>query len=452
MYCSNCGFFLNDDASFCPNCGRRTEANLNVGNNNNIKNPNQSQNYNRINNGANYNQNYYVNVNHNGPNGLYNNGPVGVSHTQNTQNTNKKNQALVIWAWIFGSIMLFTIIGVAYLIYDWADSKSNSSNNSYKSSQKTNQTTTQATTQAPKATTAPDNIVTTTNFKNMKLKDIGKVDDIYVGLSYVKKMAYLPTALGKSDIKDGCECILAFFDFYNPTDSIKRVYPGDITCYADGTQVQEVETYFKVMCDGIREIGNEDLDGGTQLISVQNFEVPKYWKELKFYYKSACIWTVKIDDVKSSDFTFKSLYTVNKSRTPTNIDHILNDGENEIKYKGCMIYTESSSYSDDKQYALFKFKITNKSSEALSMSLVGYRMRGYINNYYIADGADYSLDDKVDGYINIFDVESIESGMSADVYVAFKLTQNQKKGKLYMIYDDGYIINNYIGAISGEVK
>ena len=42
----------------------------------------------------------------------------------------------------------------------------------------------------------PD-IQTAESFKDMKIGEIGYVDDVYVGLSYVKRMNYLPTAVGK---------------------------------------------------------------------------------------------------------------------------------------------------------------------------------------------------------------------------------------------------------------
>lgn len=293
-------------------------------------------------------------------------------------------------------------------------------------------------------------IVTTNDFKNMKLEDIGKVDDVYVGLSYVKKMSYLPTALGKADVKSGYECILAFFDFYNSSRDSVKVHPGDITCYADGTQVNEVETYIKVECDGIREVEDAELAGGTQLISVQNFEVPKGWQELKFFYKSKCIWTIGKNDVKDKAFKFESMYDVDSSREVTKNDYVLYSGKYEIIYNGCKIYTYHNTYSGDTRYAIFKYRINNTGDDALDTSLMGYKMTAYIDNYYIADDADYFLSDKVDGYTNIFDVDTIEVGMSANIYVAFEITQ--KKGSLYMIYDDGYISSAYKGTVYGVVK
>jgi len=54
--------------------------------------------------------------------------------------------------------------------------------------------------------------------KDMRLGDIGEKSGIFVGLSYVKRMSYLQTALGKEDISTDNEVILGFFDFLNGMD------------------------------------------------------------------------------------------------------------------------------------------------------------------------------------------------------------------------------------------
>ena len=219
----------------------------------------------------------------------------------------KTNKVIVI----FLCIAIFSIFALGS---GSSSSSNSSSSNTESSSTKENSESSSVATNTPKSTKdpspmpTPDTIITTSDFKNMKMGDIGKVDDVYVGLSYVKKMDKLTTALGSEDAKEGYEVVVAFFDFYNCSEEVKDVDPNDITCYADGTQVEDVETYIKVVVDGIRQFYNADLDAGTQMISCQDFEVPNGWSELKFFYESKCVWTVKNDEVKNDDFQFKSMY------------------------------------------------------------------------------------------------------------------------------------------------
>lgn len=298
-------------------------------------------------------------------------------------------------------------------------------------------------------TPTPDLIVTTTDFKNMKVGDIGKVDDVYVGLSYVKKMDQLTTALGEADFKEGYEVIVAFFDFYNCSDSIKNVSLDDITCYADGIQVEDVETYIKVQVDGIGQFYYVDLDAGTQMISCQDFEVPRGWTELKFFYKSKCIWTVKSDEVKTEDYKFSSVYKIDNSRSVTEIGTVLNSGQRRIEYKGFEVYHTDNILFGDEAYAVFKYTLTNSSDEAWDTSLIGYDMRAYQNNYLV-DDATYTLDDKIDGFINIYNVDRIETGMSANIYIAFQV--EDVDSSLYMIYDAGYITSDIKGTVYADYK
>ena len=74
-------------------------------------------------------------------------------------------------------------------------------------------------------------------------------------------------------------------------------------------------------------------------------------------------------------------------------------------------------------------------------------MTAYIDNYY-AGTADYMVDEKIDGYSNIYNIDKIEAGMSANIYVAF---EGSSKGKTaYMIFDDGYISNTVRGKVYVE--
>ena len=91
-----------------------------------------------------------------------------------------------------------------------------------------------------------------------------------------------------------------------------------------------------------------------------------------------------------------------------------------------------------------KFTINNTGNNPIDYSLAGYEMTAYQDNYYIGT-ASYGLDDKIDGYINIYNIDKIESGMSANIYVAFESFESG--GDLYMVYDDGYVSNDVKGTV-----
>ena len=289
-------------------------------------------------------------------------------------------------------------------------------------------------------------VTTAESFKDMKVGDIGKKGDVYVGLSYVKKMSVLPTALGdNSEVGEGKEVILGFFDFYNNSDDRQTVNPEDVTCYADGVQVEGVQdNYINVVCDGIRQFYYPDLDGHTQLISVQDFAVSTGWSELKFFYKSDCVWTITPDDVKTDDFEFSSMYDIDVQREPTQENAIVYQGDYEVIFKGATDYTYHNSIWGDQPYVVFKFTINNTGDSAIDYESAGYEMAAYQNNYYLGD-ASYALDDQIDGYSNIFNIDTIEPGMTANIYVAFDAFVTD--GDLYMVYDDGYISNKIKGSV-----
>lgn len=289
-------------------------------------------------------------------------------------------------------------------------------------------------------------IVTAASYNNMKLGEIGVKNDVYVGLSYVKRMTYLPTALGtETEISSGNEVILGFFDFYNNSDKKKDIVPSDITCYVDGTQVFGADNVMMVECDGINQYYSEDIEGYTQLISVQDFEVPLGWNEIKFFYKSDCVWIISQDDVSSDNFIFNSMYSnLDTDRIVTPEGSSIYNDKYEIVFQGVTNYTKENMFIGDTNYIVFKFTINNTGTNAMNYSLAGFNMDAYQNNYFLGD-ADYILDAKIDNYTNVFTVESIEPGMSSNVYVAFKSFIDE--GDLFMIYDDGYITKGYKGFV-----
>ena len=128
---------------------------------------------------------------------------------------------------------------------------------------------------------------------------------------------------------------------------------------------------------------------------------------------------------------------------------VLDSGKHGIEYKGFEMYHKDNLIYGDVAYAVFKYTLTNTSDDAWDTNLIGYKMRAYQNNYLLND-ATYTLDDKIDGFINIYNVDKIESGMSANVYVAFEV-DDVSEG-LYMIYDAGYITSDLKGTVYVDYK
>ena len=337
---------------------------------------------------------------------------------------NKKPIFKRVWFWL----LIIVVIAIFFISIGSSDS---SNGNSVSKSGKT------------AATTDPV-VGDQTDFTTLGTGGIAKKNGVYIGLKYVKEEAALPTALGTEEVGSGNVAILAFFEFLNGTDSVVTISPSDISCYADGTQLEDVETYIKVEADGEIQFDTAELDAGCQLVSVEDFEAPAGWTELKFYYKSDCIWTLTKADIVDSNYPTDSLFVTSNTYPVTEVGASIYSDTFDITYKGSEIYTESDAYSGNQNYAVFKFTITNNGTTALDTSLTGYNMRAYLNNFQL-DGADYYLHDKIDGYLNIFDVDSIEAGMSADIFVAFET--DASAGTYYMIYDDGYIVDSYRGYV-----
>ena len=106
--------------------------------------------------------------------------------------------------------------------------------------------------------------------------------------------------------------------------------------------------------------------------------------------------------------------------------------------------TYDNVITGSKKYAVFEFTINNTTDSQIDYNLAGYKMRGYRNGYLLPD-SDFILDDKIDGFSNIYNIDTIESGMCSDIYVAFEVPDF--KGDYCCIYDDGFIIGKDKGAV-----
>lgn len=290
------------------------------------------------------------------------------------------------------------------------------------------------------ASPSSDPGITVSPNDSLKVGDIGVINNMYVGLAYVKRMSYLPGFNDKyDDIGPDREVILAFFDFYNDSNSYASAEPYSITCYVDGYQVEDVNLIRRVKCDGILQYSKEKIADHGQMISVQDFDVPVNWKEIKLYYKSECVWTVHQEDVKSEEYVFQTMYpNLTITRTPVRVGDIVFHEDYDIIFQGVTEYTDTNRLYGDRTYIIFKYTIHNTGKTPINYEKAGYRMKAYQNNYFIGD-ANYTIDEQIDGYSNIYNIDSIEPGMSANIYLAFdRMIEMKNCRDYYMIYNDGY--------------
>lgn|GEM_PF-3000303 len=433
--CTKCGCMLNDGVSQCPRCG-------------NVRGMSSSQPVQQC-------QSCGAMIPYNPQARQYfcpncGNPITGATRYNNNTPTNKRSSVSVI-------VLIIVLVGVFAVIMNGIESKDSDKPDDTKTS---TQTDTPKSTSAPKPTKAPtptntpaptptpDPIVGhKTSFKDLKIGDIGRVGKEYVGLQYVKSMSYLPTAFGKETVPADHEVIIGFFDIYNNTGKELVFNRSSISCYADGIQVTEVENFLLSYVDGVTGETITTFDHSFQLLTALDFEVPKGWKELKFFFKSECVWTVTSEEVSTKEFKVSPMFPLNKDLSYTKEDEIIYQGNYTIQFKGAK-HHRADNYTKD-NYLVFKFKLTNTGTSALETRLMGYNMRAYKDNYYI-DTASFLTNEKIDGYTNIYDVDHIEPGMSANIYFAFDCAK--ETGNYYLIYDDGYISDHYCGYVYVEVK
>lgn len=280
---------------------------------------------------------------------------------------------------------------------------------------------------------------------------IRETNNIQVALQYVKVMPYLPTALGPENVPEDHEVILGFFEFYNPNDLAANIDPSKITCYADGIQVNNVKTYITVVVDGISQYYAEFIEPKYKMLSVQDFEVKKGWNELTFFYGAECKWTIMKDEVGAENYVKKTVFPSTPEHPLTSENQLIYSKNNEydVRYMGFELYHKADDYFGTGYYAVFKFTIQNNATTSLDTSLMGYQMNAYHNDFFVGD-TDYGISDKIDGFINIYDIDSIEPGMTGAVYIAFEI--QKESGPIVLYYDDGYITSHFCGCVYAMIE
>lgn len=285
------------------------------------------------------------------------------------------------------------------------------------------------------------------NPSDMRIGEICSAGGFEIGLLFARTYNSVHTAVFDytEDVPDGYEVATCIFEVHNPFGGTSMFNKEGITAYADGLQAPEPDTWYLVSCDGVDELQSYEIDGGRWAYVVTVFQVPIGWSEMSFFYNN-CKWTITPEDISGNEFEVgSSLYgertvSVNSMEPGT----LCYSGNYNLTYDGFEIYTDSG-YWETTNYAVFEFTIENTQATELDYSLVGFNMRGYEDGILL-DNADYSLG-TINGYTNIFDIETIQAGMSARVFVAFPLMySNAESFECY--YDTGYIVNELITSVA----
>ena len=82
-------------------------------------------------------------------------------------------------------------------------------------------------------------------------------------------------------------------------------------------------------------------------------------------------------------------------------------------------------------------------------SNVGHEMKAYWNNQLL-DSATYTLNDNINGYSSVFDIDEIHAGLTAKVYVTVEVQDTKGVYECYFVI--GYIKNERIGYVCCKIE
>lgn len=353
-----------------------------------------------------------------------------------------------------GCFSAFLVVILVFAALAYFSRNKNDSENSKDSSNTPPSSNTQGapetpTTVAPEPTTeqysvnpSKYSIKVATDTKNMKIGDTGESDKVFIKLLHAKRADTVSSVTGyDEDIDSKNEIVFLFFDILNASFKPQDIYDRYFTCYIDGNKVEPFQNHFYYIEDGVREYKRSACpDPGTAALYLTNFEVPKNWKEMKVYYNSDCIWTATYEEVKKESFDWNKTFIMQNSSNDTPKGTVVYNENYELTYDGWE-YRHEKPLNMDEDYIIVKFTVHNTSENVLQYNSVGFGIRAYVDNYLLQD-PDIFKDEKIDGYLNIHDVNEIQPGMSAKVYLAFLI---DKKGKTYrVIYYEGEYSQKYI--------
>ncbi len=288
----------------------------------------------------------------------------------------------------------------------------------------------------------------------MKLNEIGKDKSFYVSVLGVRSSDKLETAVNNysEEIPEGKEVLYIFVEVYNNSKKTENYSSDNISAYADSIQAEKPDTYFLVGIDGYKSMSSYKMDAGRKAMILKAVIVNKGWQELTVFANDLS-WKVTPEDV-SNEFSYKTVLDTKDASSVNKEGDVVYSGKYELVYDGFEFYTVTNMFIGDKVYAVFKYTLKNQGESTIDYSMVGYSMRGYINNR-LTDDASYTLNDTVNGYTNVFDVDEIKSGMSSKIYIAFELEAAETNNistfeSVSMTYDAGYITSEVLGTVRAK--
>ena len=299
------------------------------------------------------------------------------------------------------------------------------------------------------ATTEPESdFPVSSGSTGLSIGDIASNGNYYVGLACVRSLNNVQTAVNgySEEISSGQEVIYPIIQVYNNSNTMRTFWDSGISVYADSIQGNDPDTIYKVGVDGIDELDSYCIDPGGTAVVITAFVVDEGWSELTIFLDDVS-WTVTPDEISSSPYSYSCMFgETSLEQTPANT--VVYSGDYELTYDGFEFYTYSNMFTGDERFAVFEFTVNNTSSTSLDYDLVGYEMRGYCNSRLL-DDASYILDESINGYSNVYDVESVHAGMTSRVYVAFPILDDDS-GVFECYYDAGYISNNTLAHVVAE--
>ncbi len=300
-----------------------------------------------------------------------------------------------------------------------------------------------------------DNAIPVVNKTTYSIGDNVQIDGLIANLVYVKRMDYYPSGLGEKEVTDGNEVILFFFDIYNSGNKGDFINQMSFKGYADGTLISDTDTIVGIVADDICQADLAYyLYPTTKAMDIIEFEAPKGWNKFNLFYSSLdgeAAWEISSDEVSSEPYVFNPVINVDVQRTATHEGDIVYDGDDfRLTYLGheSDAHTDPIFVANPSYYEYFYFRIDNKKDTKFRLGFRSIDLMAYADNY--AMDAAVPFGETRNNYYDIYHINEIEPGMSADVfagfsktildpetnnfYVVFPLTDEGQKGDVAEIY------------------